>query len=569
MDLATYYTTLKTLWDELDGANCVDTCHHCDCCKATETKENHAKIIKFLAGLNESYSVIRSQIIMKKNVPELSEIYNLLDQDFNQRNILPVMNATAFQVSAPAPTVPVINATQSNAPAKQSRLVCAHCGYNGHTMDTCYKIHGYPVGFKHKGKQQSDKNSSAQKHNNAKPIVAQVRFVDSVSQVVNNLTKDQIEGVIAYFNSQLNQQTVQANCVASTSGGMITTLPGMAFSSSTLCFVRMLQATRNALCSENWIIDSGTTHHVAHDRNLFIELTDSVSTSVTLPTGLGIKIARTGSIRLHDSLILRNVLYLPDFRLNLMSVSQLTKDLGYRVIFDLAVCFIQDPIKGWMIGKGEQISKLYVLDAGELAGSTFIQQQYASCSNVVVDVSLWHNRLGHPSMSKTDSIIDSLGFKQINKELFHCAICPLAKQKRLPYNPKNNMSKNAFDLLHIGTWGPFSVSTPEGYKYFLTIVDDHTRVTWIYLMRTKSEVLKIFPEFIQMVETQYKTVVKAVRSDNAQGLKFVDFYKKKGIIPNHSCPETPEQNSVVGRKHQHILNVSRALMFQSHVPVEL
>ena len=88
MDLATYYTTLKTLWDELDGASCVGTCRH--------TKADLAKVIKFLAGLNESYSVIRSQIIMKKNVSKLSEIYNLLDQDFNQRNITPVMNATAF-----------------------------------------------------------------------------------------------------------------------------------------------------------------------------------------------------------------------------------------------------------------------------------------------------------------------------------------------------------------------------------------------------------------------------------------------------------------------------------------
>lgn len=96
MDLATYYTTLKNLWDELDGANCVNTCRHCECCRATETNADHAKVIKFLSGLNESYSFIRSQIIMTKHIPELSEIYNLLDQDHNQRNIIPVQNAIAF-----------------------------------------------------------------------------------------------------------------------------------------------------------------------------------------------------------------------------------------------------------------------------------------------------------------------------------------------------------------------------------------------------------------------------------------------------------------------------------------
>lgn len=102
-------------------------------------------------------------------------------------------------------------------------------------MDTRYKIYGYPVGFKHNVKQQTDKNTYTNKPNGyLKPVVSQVRFVDSVSNVVNNLTKYQIEDVIAYFNSQLKSQTAQVKCIASTSRGTITALPGMVFSSSTL-----------------------------------------------------------------------------------------------------------------------------------------------------------------------------------------------------------------------------------------------------------------------------------------------------------------------------------------------
>lgn len=111
-------------------------------------------------------------------------------------------------------------------------------------------------------------------------------------------------------------------------------------------------------------------------------------------------------------------------------------------------CLIQDHTKGLTIGKDDQISNLYVLDREDIADSGTLQQQFAVCSNVVVDTHLWHNRLGHSSISKTDAIIDVLGLKQ-NKGSFHCEICPLAKQKILPFNPQNNICEIAFDLLHI------------------------------------------------------------------------------------------------------------------------
>lgn len=52
---------------------------------------------------------------------------------------------------------------------------------------------------------------------------------------------------------------------------------------------------RNTLCSKSWIVDSGPAHHVCHDQRLFEELFDTMNTSVTLPTGFGVKIAGIGN----------------------------------------------------------------------------------------------------------------------------------------------------------------------------------------------------------------------------------------------------------------------------------
>lgn len=87
------------------------------------------------------------------------------------------------------------------------------------------------------------------------------------------------------------------------------------------------------------------------------------------------------------------------------------------------------------------------------------------------------------------------------------------------------------------------------------------------MMRNKSEVTKHFSDFIKHVLTQYKVVIKTIRTDNAHELAFIDIVKMHGMIHQFSCAYTPQQNAVVERKHQHLLNVARSLLFQSNVPI--
>lgn len=72
-----------------------------------------------------------------------------------------------------------------------------------------------------------------------------------------------------------------------------------------------------------------------------------------------------------------------------------------------------------------------------------------------------------------------------------------------------------------------------------------------------------------MLETQFSKRSKIIRTDNGTEFFMKEFFAQKEILHQLSCVETSHQNVVVERKHQHILNVTRSLMFQSHVPLYL
>lgn len=106
-------------------------------------------------------------------------------------------------------------------------------------------------------------------------------------------------------------------------------------------------------------------------------------------------------------------------------------------------------------------------------------------------------------------------------------------------------------------------------KWFVTFIDDHTRLSWVYLLKDKSEVIQIFKIYYNMVETQFQEKIKMFRSDNGREYfnKILgEFLLEKGIIHQSSCSNTPQQNGIAERKNKHLLEVTRALLFTNNVP---
>lgn len=58
-----------------------------------------------------------------------------------------------------------------------------------------------------------------------------------------------------------------------------------------------------------------------------------------------------------------------------------------------------------------------------------------------------------------------------------CAICHMTNQKRIHFPISTSVTYCAFEMIHCDVWGPFSIKSYNGYKCFLTIVDDYSRCT--------------------------------------------------------------------------------------------
>jgi hypothetical protein len=85
-------------------------------------------------------------------------------------------------------------------------------------------------------------------------------------------------------------------------------------------------------------------------------------------------------------------------------------------------------------------------------------------------------------------------------------------------------------------------------------------------MKHKSETRQNIMNFVHMIENQFNSKLKIIRSDNGIEFSIPSFYASKGILHQTTCVETPEQNGRVERKHQHLLNVGRALLFHAKLP---
>jgi hypothetical protein len=177
--------------------------------------------------------------------------------------------------------------------------------------------------------------------------------------------------------------------------------------------------------------------------------------------------------------------------------------------------FIQDLRSKKMISLGTKRDGMYY----------FTNMRLAWCQMAKSTSQLWHRWLGHLS-NKILSFLSNNLFEICCSDSEQCFVCPLAKETRLPFLTTQISSTASFTLLHIDIWGGYRTTSINGACYFLIVVGDYTRSTWVYLKQHQSKAHSLLQCFINIVENQFSTSIKIICSDN--GLEFIipSFYSK-------------------------------------------
>jgi hypothetical protein len=265
--------------------------------------------------------------------------------------------------------------------------------------------------------------------------------------------------------------------------------------------------------SDIWLIDNGASRNMTGYR---YHLTYLVEKESSLHIVLGdnaiynVKGVGTYTFQLDSDIPLQlsEVLYVTRMKSNLVSISTL-EDKGYKVTFS------EGKFLTWH--KNSHMNSSRVIGVRENNLYRLIVQPVQVMLHDTINLSnLWNMRLSHihyRSLPTLGKMVTGLPKIQLQHDGVYIGFS-LGKNVKGSFLSSDNRSKGILDLIHSDVCGPITVASLNGYLYYVLFINDHSRNTWIYFLKTKDGVLTIFQEFKYQVENRTGRRIKVLRSDN-------------------------------------------------------
>jgi hypothetical protein len=240
----------------------------------------------------------------------------------------------------------------------------------------------------------------------------------------------------------------------------------------------------NCFAGSSWIIDSRCTNHMTGEKMMFssYEKNEDPQRAITFGDGNQGLVKGLGKIAISLDHSISNVFLIDSLDYNLLSVSQLCK-MGYNCLFtDIGVTVFRRsddsvPFKGVLEGQ------LYLVD--------FNRAELDTCLIAKTNMGwLWHRRLAHVGMKNLHKLLKGehiLGLTNVHFEKDRvCSACQAGKQVGTQHPHKNIMTTDMpLELLHMNLFGPIAYISIDGSKYYLVIMNDYSRFTWVFFFAGK------------------------------------------------------------------------------------
>ena len=322
----------------------------------------------------------------------------------------------------------------------------------------------------------------------------------------------------------------------------------------------------NTISSDvSWVADTGAAVHVTSRRDFFATYTPGKYGSLRMGNNDVSEVVGTGDICLKvgngSTLRLKDVRHAPDIRMNLISIGRLDED-GFGNGFCDGV---------WKLSKGS----LVIARGKKVKSNLYLMQASVSTDDVNLvekqnSPELWHRRLSHISAKGLETLVKKNAISGLNNaSLEKCSHCFAGKQNRVSFKTHQpHRMQNLLDLVHSDVFGPLKVHSFSGASYFVTFIDDHSRKLWVYVLRSKDQVLEKFKEFQASVERQTGKKLKCIRTDNGGEYRgpFEEYCRKQGIRHQKTPPKTPQLNGLAERMNRTLLERVRCLLAESKLP---
>lgn len=293
LSVEVYYAKLTSIWQELVEYRPLNQCT-CAGLKILIEYLDSKFVMTFLMGLNESYSAIRAQILLKNLLPSIDEVFNMIIHEEHQRTL----NQVIGPLESVALVAPVDHSKRSFNTDRFKRMdsqrpVCTHCGLKGHTIDPCFKLHGYPSGYR------SNTYSKQNSGEFVRPSAPSSNFhgnKQNQSAFFASLNTDQYSSLMSMLQSHMPSSSTSSE--KPSDAGHV---------AGTCLSIHQLNIP------DAWYIDSGASSHICHDKSLFVSLKSVDNVSITLPNQMRFSVELFGDVQLTEDFILTDVLFVPGF----------------------------------------------------------------------------------------------------------------------------------------------------------------------------------------------------------------------------------------------------------------